>query len=261
MHSLLERISKLRILVIGDAMLDHYIWGDVHRISPEAPVPVVHASRDSWTAGGAANVALNLSNLGVQTHLLGHIADDEAGHRLLRILHDHQVSFSRPLAASTSPTIIKTRVMARGQQLCRIDREAAPALYAAHRDPDFMEALRQALAHADAVIVSDYAKGFINQHILDAIVHQSSHTPLLIAIDPKPASHLCYHGAGILTPNRSEALELAGLAQPHPDAPTRSTKSAPGSIRTTRRPCSSLLSVRTGWPFVQAGTSMKSSPR
>lgn len=90
-QNLLTRISRLRILVVGDLMLDHYIWGDVHRVSPEAPVPVVHATRDSWAAGGAANVALNLAGLGAHARVLGHIGSDEAGARLREILTAHQI--------------------------------------------------------------------------------------------------------------------------------------------------------------------------
>lgn len=200
-------------------MLDHYVWGDVHRISPEAPVPVVHATRDSWAAGGAANVALNLANLGVKTSLLGYLADDDAGCRLQQILLDYGVALSRPLVHSATPSIIKTRVMARGQQLCRIDREAPPDAYAPDHAPDFLEALNQALAGCDAVVISDYAKGLVSQGIVDHVLREGGNRSCLIAIDPKPASHLNFHGVGVLTPNRGEALELAGLKPLHPDEP------------------------------------------
>src|ERR1035437_4438943 len=124
LNNILQKLTNTRILVIGDLMLDHYLWGDVYRISPEAPVPVVHASRDTYSAGGAANVALNLANLGVQTSVLGHFADDEAGRRLQQILLESGVNIIDSLQTSEAPTIIKTRVIIRNQQLCRIDREA-----------------------------------------------------------------------------------------------------------------------------------------
>ncbi|MEO8614625.1 MAG: bifunctional ADP-heptose synthase [Luteolibacter sp.] len=219
MLSLISQFSNLRILVIGDLMLDHYIWGDVHRISPEAPVPVVHASRDTWAAGGAANVALNLANLGVQTTVIGHLGDDDAGKRLYQILLEHQVAAPRKPMATPAPTIIKTRVMARGQQLCRIDREASSHSYQMTQDGDFPQTLTQALATADAVILSDYAKGMINQQIMDQVLAERAETKRLVAIDPKPSRRLSFRNSGLLTPNRAEALELAGITGIHPDEP------------------------------------------
>lgn len=215
--SIISQFPRLRIVVIGDLMLDHYIWGDVHRISPEAPVPVVHASRDSWAAGGAANVALNLANLGVQTTVIGHLADDDAGHRLHQILLDHGVAAPRKPVSSPAPTIIKTRVMARGQQLCRIDREAPTHAYMVSQGRDFSGILSESLATADAVILSDYAKGMIHQEIVDLVLAEREKTRCLVAIDPKPSRHLRLRNAGLLTPNRAEALELAGITGVHPD--------------------------------------------
>jgi len=215
---LLKKMAGTRILVIGDLMLDHYIWGDVHRISPEAPVPVIHAARDTWTAGGAANVALNLANLGVQTSVLGHLADDEAGHRLAGILADRQVQLIRPPVPGGTATIIKTRVLARSQQLCRIDREGAREAYRLDHTAEFPAQLQQALAGTHAVILSDYAKGVVTQPLVDSLLSAAAVTPgLLVAVDPKPSRRLVIPRAGLLTPNRSEALELAGLPEPHPD--------------------------------------------
>jgi rfaE bifunctional protein kinase chain/domain len=215
MLSILDKFSSLRILVIGDLMLDHYIWGDVHRISPEAPVPVVHVSRDSWAAGGAANVALNLANLGAKTTVIGHLADDDAGHRLHQILLDHGVSTPRKPLVSLAPTIIKTRVMGRGQQLCRIDRESSADAYRPTQDPDFSKILTEALDNADAVILSDYAKGIIHQEIVDQVLAVRTKTLRLVAVDPKPSRRLNIRNCGLLTPNCHEALELAGITANH----------------------------------------------
>ena len=123
--AILEAIRNVRILVIGDVMLDHYIWGDVNRISPEAPVPVLHVMRESHSAGGAANVALNVAALGGQASLIGMLGEDEAGRHLTRMLGDAAIDFSRCVIDPRVATIVKTRVVARTQQLCRIDREAA----------------------------------------------------------------------------------------------------------------------------------------
>lgn len=211
--SLLKKIQNVRILVIGDIILDHYLWGDVHRISPEAPVPVVHAMHDTYTPGGAANVALNLTNLGVKTSLIGHIADDEAGRRITDIMAKSGVNVIDVNRVANTPTIIKTRIVVRNQQLCRIDREAPRELYRVDTAAGFNIALEHILANVDAVIISDYAKGVITQSLVDVILSKAKNNTFLVAIDPKPANKLSFKGAGLLTPNRQEALELAGLTQ------------------------------------------------
>ena len=208
--SILAAIRELKILVIGDLMLDHYIWGDVHRISPEAPVPIVNVSRESHTAGGAANVALNLASLGVAAKIAGALGEDAAGNRLLGLLGAAGVDTSLCVAAPARPTIVKTRVIVRNQQLCRIDHEAAASLYSIGASP----ALLSAIETSDAIIVSDYAKGVISQSTLNAVLDHANQLGKKIAIDPKPCSKLKFEGASLITPNRHEALELAGLAEP-----------------------------------------------
>ena len=208
--SILAAIRELKILVIGDLMLDHYIWGDVHRISPEAPVPIVNVSRESHTAGGAANVALNLASLGVAAKIAGALGEDAAGNRLLGLLGAAGVDTSLCVAAPARPTIVKTRVIVRNQQLCRIDHEAAASMYSIGVSP----ALLNAIEVSDAIIVSDYAKGVISQSTLNAVLDHANQLGKKIAIDPKPCSKLKFEGASLITPNRHEALELAGLAEP-----------------------------------------------
>ncbi|MEY5013451.1 MAG: hypothetical protein RLY69_1166 [Verrucomicrobiota bacterium] len=208
--SILEGIRQLKILVIGDLMLDHYIWGDVHRISPEAPVPVVNVARESHTAGGAANVALNLASLGVAARVAGTLGKDTSGEKLLGLLRAADVDTSLCLRAPLGPTIVKTRVIVRNQQLCRIDHEAAASLYSLDPTPELLSAIES----SDAVIVSDYAKGVVSQNTLNAIIDHAKKHGKIIAIDPKPSSNLSFHGASLITPNRHEALELAGLAEP-----------------------------------------------
>jgi len=214
---IIEKFPKVNILVIGDMMLDHYIWGDVYRISPEAPVPVVYAERDTYVAGGSANVALNLANLGINTSLLGYSGNDEAGKRLLEILDNNDVNVVQSCVKHDVPTIIKTRVVVRNQQLCRIDREAKHDAYCIDVTPDFDETFHAILSKVDAVIISDYAKGVVTQSLVDKIFDYSKFNPdLLISVDPKPTRQLSFKGAGLLTPNRSEALLLAGIAEPYP---------------------------------------------
>lgn len=215
--SLINDLAKARVLVIGDLMLDHYIWGDVYRISPEAPVPVVNVNHESYTAGGAANVALNLVNLGVTTTVLGYYAQDEAGRQLFNILSHRGITVLNPKISYDASTIIKTRVIVRNQQLCRIDRENARDVYGIDTTPDFESVINYALENVDAVILSDYAKGIITQPLVDYVMNYSRfHPKLLVAIDPKPSRHLSYNNVSLLTPNRSEALELAGMQNLQP---------------------------------------------
>ncbi|MES2646509.1 MAG: PfkB family carbohydrate kinase [Bacteroidota bacterium] len=218
--SILNRFSGLRMLVIGDIMLDHYIWGDVTRISPEAPVPIVNVLRDTYSAGGAANVAFNLANLGVETSLLGYYADDEAGKRVEAILKTNGVKVYSQKHAGKNPTIIKTRVVVKSQQLCRIDRESSHHEYAIENSDKFFIYLHELLAGKDAVIISDYAKGVVTQSLVNHIIDYSrDHPELLVAIDPKPSRKLKYQNPAILTPNRTEALQLAGYSGTSADDP------------------------------------------
>lgn len=210
---LLQIFRKLRIAVIGDLMLDHYIWGDTRRISPEAPVPVVDVHRDSYTAGGAANVALNLASLGITVDLCGMVGQDEAATRLRAILTERGVSFDAKFSRSDFQTILKTRVLVQHQQLCRLDREMPPAHHRLDLDGAMASCLEKVRA-ADALIVSDYAKGVITQELIDQIRAQAAKSKIFTALDPKPKRQLEISGFDVITPNRFEALQLAGLPQP-----------------------------------------------
>ncbi len=210
MKQLLDALARLRILVVGDLMLDHYIWGDASRISPEAPVPVVKVERDAYTAGGAANVALNLRALGVEVDLMGAYGDDANGRALAGVLGQQGISLDGAVAAADSPTIIKTRVMCRNQQLCRLDREAPAAAY--HLPAAWLqESLPQRVAAADAVILSDYAKGVVTSELIAEVQCCAAASGKLVALDPKPRRELTFKGLGLVTPNRNEALQLAQL--------------------------------------------------
>jgi D-glycero-beta-D-manno-heptose-7-phosphate kinase len=212
---LLKKIARLRILVVGDVMLDHYIWGDATRISPEAPVPVVDIARDSWTAGGAANVALNIASLGAKCAVAGFIGNDDAGTRLTEILRAKKI---RPIPTpGEAPTILKTRVLVQHQQLCRLDREAAPTAYqfpAAKADA----LLKKEIAACDAVILSDYAKGILNDELVARVTKLARNAAKFVALDPKPKRKLSFHGLDLITPNKRESLQLAGI-EPMPHMP------------------------------------------
>lgn len=213
--SLLKKIARLRLLVVGDVMLDHYMWGDATRISPEAPVPVVDISRDTWTAGGAANVALNISSLGAHCTVVGYFGDDEAGTRLTQILHARHIdTLSTP---GTGATIVKTRVLVQHQQLCRLDRESAPSAY--HVSATHAESLlNKLIPQCDAMILSDYAKGVISDELVARVTKLAHEHGKFIALDPKPKRKLAFHGLDLITPNKREALQLAGI-EPPPHTP------------------------------------------
>ncbi len=217
MQELLGKISQLRILVIGDLMLDHYLWGDATRISPEAPVPVVKADRDTYAAGGAANVASNLRALGVTVDLVGTMGADAGAETLRSILGERGVMLDDILSDSSRSTIQKSRVMCRNQQLCRIDREDAPSAYVL--SADYVEKkLPARVAAADAVIVSDYAKGVVTSDLLRAI-RRLAGPDKLVALDPKPRTSLEFYDMGLMTPNRNEALQLAQIQGIGPSDP------------------------------------------
>jgi D-glycero-beta-D-manno-heptose-7-phosphate kinase len=217
MKSLLKKISRLHVLVIGDVMLDHYVWGDAMRISPEAPVPVVDVERDSYSAGGAANVALNIASLGAKATIAGFFGKDDAGQRLTGILKAKGIgTIGTP---GRGATILKTRVVVRRQQLCRLDRESPQHGY--HIDPDRIEMIfDKAIRRCDAVIFSDYAKGLLTDALVDKVSAMARVHGKLVAIDPKPRRRLKFSRPDLLTPNRQEALQLASIEQePHQPFP------------------------------------------
>lgn len=208
-HAWLEAIRNVRVLVIGDLMLDCYIWGDASRISPEAPVPVVQVQRETSTAGGAANVAINIAAMGGKASLFGRIGKDEPGNELSAILQNAGISTIPGCVCSTTPTTVKTRVICRNQQLCRLDREPPPD--ACCLDAGLLKnLLTPFLSQIDAVLLSDYAKGVLTTEII-AGLQTWLPSSTMIAMDPKPRNSLQYRNLSLMTPNRAEALELAGI--------------------------------------------------
>ena len=199
-----EQFSKARLLVVGDVMLDRYWFGDTHRISPEAPVPVVQVSKIDERLGGAANVARNVAALGAKTTILGIVGDDESGKRVVQLLESSAVDSQLEIDANV-PTIVKLRVIARQQQLIRLDFEEAPSEAAlAHK----LERYEKLLCDADVVILSDYGKGALGQVAL--MIAQARAQNKVILVDPKGDDYAKYRGATVLTPNRSELRQVVG---------------------------------------------------
>ncbi len=203
---LLARMAGRRVVVIGDVMIDEWIWGDVSRISPEAPVPVVAVRDHSFTLGGAGNVANNLRALGAHVAFVGGVGDDAEGARLRAMFDDLGVDARGLVTLSDRPTTRKTRVVAHNQQVVRADWESTAPL----RDDDrarVVEKVRAALRDADAVVLSDYAKGFLHREIVEAALG----APVVVA-DPKPANAGMFAGVTCIAPNAGEASRASGIA-------------------------------------------------
>jgi len=207
----LTRARDLRILVLGDVMLDQFIWGQVTRISPEAPVPVVEFLRESQMPGGAANVARNLSALGARVELFGATGQDAAGHQLLSLLEADRVDCRHWLTLPARTTTCKTRIIAHQQQIARVDRET-PGDLDDRSVERLLRGLKQRLPGAAAVIVGDYGKGLVTQTLLDELKTLCRQRGVWLSLDPKPIRHLDLGGLSLITPNRKETFELAGLA-------------------------------------------------
>jgi D-beta-D-heptose 7-phosphate kinase/D-beta-D-heptose 1-phosphate adenosyltransferase len=210
-RNLLKKIAGLRLLVVGDAMLDHYIWGDATRISPEAPVPVVKRDRETNTVGGAANVAANAAALGAGVELVGAIGRDENGEKLLNHLASRGIRFDRRFLQDSS-TITKTRVVVRNQQLCRIDSEDDAQNYReALAASETLALLKRKIARCHGVILSDYAKGLLSTGLIAKIAAAVRAHGGFVSLDPKPSGGNESDGLDLITPNHKEAIELSGL--------------------------------------------------
>jgi D-beta-D-heptose 7-phosphate kinase/D-beta-D-heptose 1-phosphate adenosyltransferase len=192
------------ILVVGDIMCDHYVWGDVERISPEAPVQVLRWEREADRPGGAANAALNLAALGCRVRLVGVVGNDEPGRWLLRTLKRAGIDTKGVIRSGDRPTTLKTRVMARGQHMLRIDRETRAPLDS-RQEQQVIAAVKRARKGAVGVVCSDYDKGVLTRQVFRAVV-EGPRKPF-VAVDPKSRNFRKYRGANLLTPNEKELAD------------------------------------------------------
>jgi rfaE bifunctional protein kinase chain/domain len=193
LKQLLTAARKTRILVVGDVMLDQFIWGSVARISPEAPVPVVDFQRESFMPGGAANVARNLTALGGNSELLGAVGSDGAAEELRALLKSQQIGCRGLITSPTRQTSLKTRIVAQTQQVVRIDRESRDELTTA-QTKRLIANLKAQLPHADAVIVGDYGKGVVTQQLLNELKPLCREHGVWLSLDPKPMHQLNLNG-------------------------------------------------------------------
>jgi D-beta-D-heptose 7-phosphate kinase/D-beta-D-heptose 1-phosphate adenosyltransferase len=208
--ALLQGIQGRKVAVLGDVMLDEYLFGEVSRISPEAPVPIVRVSRERAVLGGAANVAANLKAVGCEPVLVGAYQEDAAGRRLRGILDGLGISGSSLVQDGTRPTIIKTRVIGQQQQMLRIDREELDP-FDARAVEGLCDRLGAALEGVGALIISDYAKGAVSAPVMERVRSLCSARGIPWIVDPKPAHAGLYRGATLMTPNTKELTELSRL--------------------------------------------------
>ena len=211
---LLEAVSSFpgkRVLVVGDVMLDQFVWGEVSRISPEAPVPVVQVEKESFLLGGAANVANNLRSLDASPALSGVIGKDAFGEKIVQLCNKKGIRTSAMVTDPERPTTLKTRIVARGQQVVRVDREEADAL--SDKVVSTLKAhLKDDLDDSHAVIISDYNKGVVCRDIMEFLVDHSGRNTVPCLVDPKPVNADLYRGATVITPNEKEAEAISSLS-------------------------------------------------
>jgi D-glycero-beta-D-manno-heptose-7-phosphate kinase len=203
-------MRERRVLVLGDVMLDEFVWGRVSRISPEAPVPVVQVTGQSFHLGGAGNVAACVRALGAEAVLAGVVGRDAAGDRVREGLAASGVSSCLVALGRERPTTVKTRIVAHGQQVVRADREDA-ADVPVDAETALVEAVRRELPSCGAVVISDYQKGVVTPSLLKRVLPLARRRGVPVLVDPKVRHFRLYRGASVVTPNQLEAEQATGL--------------------------------------------------
>ena len=210
LEQILARAASRRITVIGDLMLDEFVWGKVGRISPEAPVPVVEVTGESLYPGGAANVARNLREFIDHVSVIGMLGNDRSGRQLRELLTVQNIDTSDAIEDESFCTIVKTRIIALHQQVVRVDREKIVALPAA-QIPKVVAAVRNRIRETDAIIFEDYGKGFVTSELVAQIAHETRTARKMVAADPNPRHCVDWRGVTAVKPNRVEAFLAAGI--------------------------------------------------
>ena len=210
-----EQFKNKKILILGDVMLDKYIWGDVSRISPEAPVQIVNVTGESYVPGGAANVANNIAALSAKSFIVGVVGNDNTKKELIKELEKRNVDVNGLIVDENKRTIRKVRVFGRNQQLLRFDYEKK-----GYVEPDtenkIFNFVSKKLDEIDAIIISDYAKGTITKNLMEKLTSLCKEKNKIIVVDPKPKHKDFYKNATLITPNHKEAHEMTGLAEEDP---------------------------------------------
>lgn len=214
---ILEQFKNRKILVIGDIMLDKYIWGEVSRISPEAPVQVVNVVKETYEAGGAANVANNIAALEGKAFMVGIAGDDEAKNILLDELKKKGISTNGILIDKDKPTTQKIRILGKNQQLLRVDYEKKDHVHK-NIEEQIINFLNSKIKEIDVVVISDYAKGVITPEICSKLVQMAKSNKKPLIVDPKPKHKSIYSNVDLITPNNAEASEMSGIEEGSYDA-------------------------------------------
>lgn len=234
-EALLSCLEGTKIIVVGDLILDQYVWGEVNRISPEAPIPVVEVLKESFSLGGAANVAHNARTLGAVVDACGVVGQDEEGRRLLRMLEEKGIGTDGVITDPSRPTTLKTRIVAHRQQVVRVDREDVrnldrPLL------AELLKRLRGLVQKGAAIVLEDYGKGVIQEALLREILPLAKRSGKIVTVDPKRDHFALYEGVTAITPNRHEAEIATGIRI----ADQKSLHEA-GSILLGRLSCAAVL--------------------
>ena len=209
----LEIIANFRqagVLVIGDIMVDHFIWGKVSRISPEAPVPVVDVQKDSILLGGCANVLNSIYSMGGKVYVAGVIGADNVGKRLLTELRQRKIETRGIIVDKGRPTTLKTRIVAHGQQVVRFDKESKKTIAKANTNK-ILEYVKSLQKKIGAIVISDYNKGVISKELVEGIKKIVKNSGIFICLDPKQNNFSIYEGVHVITPNHHEAQRAAGM--------------------------------------------------
>lgn len=222
--ALFDRMAQLHVVVVGDVMLDNYWWGDVERVSPEAPVPVIALKRRESRLGGAANVALNCKALGAKVTIASVVGDDADGKQLAQLATDAGIDTALLQHSKQRPTTTKTRVMSRNQQMMRLDDEVSDELYTEEEHPFIDRVLRYLqIQKPQVVIFEDYNKGVLKENVIQRIVAHCKELGIITTVDPKVKNFLAYKGVTVFKPNLKEVREglhlpLNTVDQPAMDA-------------------------------------------
>jgi len=207
---IIANFPRSGVLVVGDVMVDHFIWGKVSRISPEAPVPVVDVQKDSVMLGGCANVLNTIYAMGGRVYVAGVIGADEIGQGLLKQLREREIDTAGIIVENGRPTTLKTRIVAHGQQVVRFDHESRKPIpkTSSAKILAYVKSLRGKIS---AIVISDYSKGVVSRELIDGIRNIAKDSKIFLCVDPKQSDFSIYAGVYVITPNHYEAQRAAGL--------------------------------------------------
>ncbi len=207
LDKIFKNVSNKKIVVIGDYMLDAYLWGNVERISPEAPVPVVQVEKTNFLPGGAANVVQNISKLGATAYPIGIVGNDANGKKLLEILEKMNVDASGIVIDEKRPTTIKTRIMAQNQQVVRVDEESQEDI-SKNIEQKLISIAEKAIKNADGVIFEDYNKGALTSRLVKKCIKMCNAKKIFTTVDPKKINFGYFKGASLIKPNKVETSHI-----------------------------------------------------